>query len=195
MEEIKRIEAVREAALKILNYSDKTSFELRKKLMEKGFEEEYVNLVIGSLLESGIVDDSRYARIYIKSKTESGKGYMWIKNKLYQKGVESSVVEYAFEDLKYVEGEGGIESERTLCLKKALTLTGLSSCCEIDVSGELVPLEGLESSDLNERYGLKADASYKDRQKAKASIMRRLASAGFSADSVIYAVKAIEGLV
>ena len=107
----------------------------------------------------------------------------------------SSVINCVMEDLKNDTGEGAIESERVLCLRKALKLTGLSSDYEIDESGGLVPAEHLHPEGTEEECEDAPPVSYKERQKVKSSLMRRLASAGFSADAVISAVKAVEKLI
>ena len=93
-------EKIREAALKLLDYQDRTSSELRDKLIKKGFSEDAVDEVVSSYEESGLVNDERYARLYAQSKLSAGKGSRWIKQKLREKGISPEITENALEELK-----------------------------------------------------------------------------------------------
>ena len=128
-------EKIREAALKLLDYQDRTSSELRDKLIKKGFSEDAVDEVVSSYEESGLVNDERYARLYAQSKLSAGKGSRWIKQKLREKGISPEITENALEELKDSES---IEDESVLCLRKALSICGLSDRFEVDEYGEIV---------------------------------------------------------
>lgn len=193
------IEKVREAALKLLDYQDRTSAELREKLLKKGFSESAVEEIVLAFEESGLVDDERYASMYAHSKLSAGKGSRWIKQKLREKGILAETVENVLHDLKDSES---VEDESVLCLKKALSLCGLSERFEVDEEREIVPCIG-EYSDVDceekiDYFGRKIKAGEtdrnvirKEREKAKASLTRRLISAGFPSGAVFDAVRKI----
>lgn len=196
------IEKVREAALKLLDYQDRTSAELREKLLKKGFSESSVEEIALAFEESGLVDDERYASMYAQSKISAGKGSRWIKQKLREKGILAETVENVLHDLKDSES---VEDESVLCLKKALSLCGLSERFEVDEEREIVPCIG-EYSDIDceekiDYFGRKIKAGEtdrnvirKEREKAKASLTRRLISAGFPSGAVFDAVRKISEL-
>lgn len=212
-------EKIREAALKLLDYQDRTSSELREKLVKKGFSEEEAENVVLSFEESGLVNDERYASLYAQSKLGAGKGSRWIKQKLREKGISDEVIENAIQEVK---DSGAAEDESVLCLRKALSICGLSDRFEIDEYGEIVP----SFYDPYEAFGImRADGSpasgaaqepdarieepvdyfgrkikpgetdrntiRKEREKAKASLTRRLISAGFPSGAVFDAVRRI----
>ena len=104
-------EKIREAALKLLDYQDRTSSELRDKLIKKGFSEDAVDEVVSSYEESGLVNDERYARLYAQSKLSAGKGSRWIKQKLREKGFDVPEGIYKIEEVRAaveaIVGKGG----------------------------------------------------------------------------------------
>lgn len=200
----------KEAALRILDYQDRTEAELKEKLLKKGFSEHTVQIVTDDFTESGIVDDGRYARFYTQSKLDSGKGGRWIKQKLSQKGISPEIIDKVLEELSEET------DEYVLCLKKALSICGLDREFEVDEHSEIIKQDfsfekfdsETESEDFQEEETEKIDyfgrripegetdrnAIYKIREKAKASLTRRLLSVGYSSDMVFDAVKKIDRL-
>ena len=185
-------EKIREAALKLLDYQDRTSSELREKLVKKGFSEEAVEEVALVLEESGLINDERYAALYAQSKLNSGKGSRWIKQKLREKGVSDEIIENALQE---VIDSGSAEDESVLCLRKALAICGLSDRFEIDEYGEILPALYDAPVDYFSRKIKSGETDRntirKEREKAKASLTRRLISAGFPSGAVFDAVRRI----
>ncbi len=215
-------EKIREAALKLLDYQDRTSTELREKLLQKNFDESAVDEVVTAFRESGIVNDERYALLYTQSKLNSGKGSRWIKQKLREKGISAEIAENAIEELKDSES---IEDETVLCIRKALSICGLSDRFEADEYGEIIPVsydpyntygisfangdqldttntaDTTRSAEPIDYFGRKIKPGEtdrniirKEREKAKASLTRRLISAGFPAGTVFETVRRIATL-
>ncbi|MCI8285178.1 MAG: 4'-phosphopantetheinyl transferase superfamily protein [Firmicutes bacterium] len=204
------IAKAKETALRILDYQDRTEAELKEKLLKKGFSEHVINAVAEDFTESGIVDDSRYARFYTQSKLSSGKGKHWIRQKLNQKGIAREITDKVFDEL-FEETD-----EYVLCLKKALSICGLDREFEADEDGEIVRQDfSFENFNLEAKGDVFQDGEsgridyfgrkipegetdknviYKLREKAKASLTRRLLSAGYSSDMVFDAVKKIDRL-
>lgn len=209
-------EKIREAALKLLDYQDRTSAELRERLIKKGFSEDAVEDVVSAFEESGLINDERYAILYAQSKLSSGKGSRWIKQKLRGKGIDAEITENVFEEIK---DSGSIEDESVLCLKKAISICGLSSRFEVDAYGDIIPVSydpynacsmSLTDSSLSDNLQSYESVDYfsrkikqdetdrniirKEREKAKASLTRRLISAGFPSTAVFEAIRKIAAL-
>ena len=190
------MEQIREDALRILDYGDNTASELVRKLVKKGHDEGKAEQVTAVLVSQDLVNDRRYAENYARVKAGSGKGPIWIRQKLTEKGVSSADISAALAE------HADRDAERVLCAKKALKICGLESDFELDEYGSLVPAE--DSAYIYERASIfeldeeeaAADrqAAYKYREKQKAKLVRRLASAGFSPSAVYYTVSKIADL-
>lgn len=189
------LEKVREAALRILDHADNTSGDLCRKLLNKGYSRKDVEIVINQLSNADLINDVRFAEQYTRSKTEAGKGPAWIRRKLSEKGVDHEIV-------KQVLGEvTGKNSERRMCLIKALDLCGLKYDYQVDDQGSLKPVEGMFSEQGTEKvfernvrnHSNRVDI-YREIERAKAKLARRLVSAGFSQDAVLFAVRRIGDL-
>ncbi len=180
-------EKIREAALRILDFGDCSRSEMQRKLKKKGFSGEGIDTVLRSLTESGLLDDGRYAENYIRSALDKGKGTVWIRNKLREKGVSSSIITMVFEELDTAG------NEPDLCMKKALALCDLKNDFETDGFGHLLidnPEKLLKTPDpFGRRIPEGADRREirTMREKEKSRLVRRLAGAGFS-QSAVYSV-------
>lgn len=184
---------IREAALRILDYGDNTHAQLVKKLVQKGFSEERAEEAVSELSDSGLVDDVRYAEAFVRIKTEAGKGPAWIRKKLSEKGVDRRIIDSA----TAVISERG--SQRRVCIAKALDACGLKHDFEVLDDGRVRAREGSAYEFERVRYFDDPDAgdrleAYRQRDREKARLARRLASAGFAQDAVMHAVKLIESL-
>lgn len=76
-----------------------TKKELKRKLSTKGYSDETVNVVISRLAEYGYVDDFEYAKLYI-SEMKQKFGVYKLKQKLYEKGISSEILDRCFEDFE-----------------------------------------------------------------------------------------------
>ncbi len=65
---------VRSAALQYLSYSPRTEFQIRQRLHQKGYSTLEITPVIGELIESGYIDDQKYAIEYAQARFDH-KGY------------------------------------------------------------------------------------------------------------------------
>ncbi len=194
-EATEELEKIREAALRILEHADNTSGDLRRKLLKKGYRQEAVEQVIARLSEADLLNDLRFAEHYTRSKTESGKGPAWIRRKLEEKGIPQGVVEQVLEEVSDQSGE------RRRCLLRALDFCGLKYDFDVDHHGNLLPVEGSSVEygtakvfERNVRTEPNRVNIYREREKAKAKMIRRLSSAGFSQDAVMFAVRKIGDL-
>ena len=82
-------EEAKKCAHRILKARDKTSFELGKRLREKGHSQEAAQRVVARFVEVGLVDDERYTEMFLRSAKVSGKGWYRITRELEQKGIDT----------------------------------------------------------------------------------------------------------
>ncbi|NOT35229.1 MAG: regulatory protein RecX [Candidatus Eisenbacteria bacterium] len=61
-------EAVREAALKMLERRRRTRSDLARRLRDKGFDATEIDAVLDRLIAVGLVNDLEYARVYLESR-------------------------------------------------------------------------------------------------------------------------------
>ena len=186
-------EKAREAALRLLDYQDRTRAELKSRLMKKGYSEELSQSVTDDLSEANLINDERYAELYTESLINSGKGSILIKNKLREKGISDSIINAAFENLSVDE------TQRFSCLNKALSFMGIAEICYIDEEGYLIRTDD-ESNPLNLFSSRVSEGEtdknkiFKEREKAKNSLARRLLSRGFASSDVFDAIRKLDEL-
>jgi regulatory protein len=90
--DIKRINMGKEAALKLLRNKDKTVSEITKDLKKKTFSDEEIEAVILILVEYDLLDDQRYCERFIEEGKNKKKGKNKIKYELLDKGIEKEMV-------------------------------------------------------------------------------------------------------
>ena len=158
MSEEKKIMEARDAAAKYLASRSHTAAEMKRHLLEKGFDEETVNMVMKEFLEYGYLNDDRYCRQYFDYAFGKGKGKRLVFAELKEKGVDDEIIRFAFEDWQ-AEAENGYD-EKESAMAEALKVI------------QLVDLD-LNAGPIDERVA--------------ARIGRRLRTRGYSTD-VIYKV-------
>jgi len=82
-----------------------TSKEIRDKLLERGYMDEIIQEVIATMERYGYVNDQFYAEEWIRSRMNAKpKGKIALRQELYRKGVDKSIIEdalsEAFDDSK-----------------------------------------------------------------------------------------------
>jgi regulatory protein len=96
LQEIARAEELRQAldrALHFLGYRARSQAEVRRRLLQKGYEEEIVDQVIDRLREGGLLDDSQFTEAWVRARTTGrGMGPRRIAWELRQKGVDAETV-------------------------------------------------------------------------------------------------------
>lgn len=95
---------VRDCALSLLEYRDRTEQELSRKLAERGYEPEEIQEVLSFLKEYHYVDDEAYTRRYIRAAS-SRKSIRQIRQDLMQKGVDRETLDVGFEEAAVDEEE------------------------------------------------------------------------------------------
>jgi regulatory protein len=81
------LEKARSLALKRLNAREYSSSAMRTYLKRKGVSSEEAETVVARLVEAGLINDERYAGMFVRDQLRCGKGRRLIQNKLREKGV------------------------------------------------------------------------------------------------------------
>jgi regulatory protein len=106
-------EPVQEAiadAYRYLNHRERTQAEVRARLEGIGFDPGDVEQAIATLIEDGLLDDARFARLLVQDKRElEGWGSDRIRQALLARGVEADQIEEAL-----TAQDGRDEMERAL---------------------------------------------------------------------------------
>lgn len=86
---------------KYLNSRIKTEKQLKEYLSKKGFSKSAIEQVIDKLKEYKIIDDSEYAKAFIRSNANNSK--LRLKKKLSQSGVDKKFIEQELENVDELE--------------------------------------------------------------------------------------------
>jgi len=94
LKKAERMVSLREQALRYLSRRAHGAKELKDKLKQKGFASASIEAVIGDLKEKGYLDDSEFARMYLREELRLKKsGPLLVKNKLLVKGISREMIE------------------------------------------------------------------------------------------------------
>ncbi|GEM_PF-1925574 len=87
-----------EHGLVLISYRKRSCQEVSMKLELKGFQEEMASEAVEALKKAGYLDDAEFALWWIESRRKGRpKGKIAVRNELKKRGVESSVIEKAFQ--------------------------------------------------------------------------------------------------
>lgn len=130
-------------AMHILERTDKTEAQLRRKLEESEYPKEAVESAIDYVTSYGYLDDRRYAEHYIEWKKQ-GKGKARLKMELVQKGISREIIEEVLESTDFGETR---EMIRQIILKKRKTDIPMNEKEKQRLYGFLMR-KGFSSSDI-----------------------------------------------
>ncbi|MMZ59029.1 Regulatory protein RecX [compost metagenome] len=109
-------------ALQYLSRKPRTGYEISMRLGEKGWSEETISAVMDRLSKEGLINDALYAQEWAGQRVKSrGKGKMWIRQELRQKGVSKPLIEAA---LGEISEEAEFDSAMQLGAKKWRSTAG-----------------------------------------------------------------------
>jgi SOS response regulatory protein OraA/RecX len=153
-------------ALRVLNSRAVSVFELKMKMLRKGFSEEAAESVIDRLREASLLDDKAYTEELTHSYANRGYGRRRIDVELRRRGVYnefSDTAQESYEELDTNEGEedGGILCEKYL--------------------RKLLDRMHPDNEDEDEEFSL----GFEERQTLRMRLLRR----GFSSDEIEHAMK------
>ncbi len=86
-------------ALKLLSYRQRSEYEIRDRLIRKGFSPEVIENLVKDLKASGLIDDKEAAESFFRVAKESRLlGYRAIKEYLIKRGISSEIIDEVTED-------------------------------------------------------------------------------------------------
>jgi regulatory protein len=104
-------EAAREAALRLIERTRRTRWDLSRRLREKGFLEPVVAQVIERLSGVGLVDDVEYAHAFLTERWgRRVAGWRRLEQELRRRGVAADDIEQARS--RFIEEQGGADEVR-----------------------------------------------------------------------------------
>jgi len=82
------------AATRYLSYRPRSEFELRKRLLQRGFDGNTIEAVLTKLKEQGLVDDMAFAQFWKDNRESFNPRSQWLtKSELRQKGVAGDITD------------------------------------------------------------------------------------------------------
>ena len=112
----------REKALSLLQYRARTTFEMRRKLMEIGYPAKITDQVMDFLEDYHYLDDRAYARSYIEIQGKN-KGPKRLRQELANKGIDREVFSSIWEGLDEDQEEVSLEDLMKKKIKDPADLT------------------------------------------------------------------------
>jgi regulatory protein len=79
---------IRRRTERLIGTRERSEAELRSRLLRAGFDEDVVQREVARCIAAGLVDDERFARLYIAGKKRSGWGCRRIEQELLRFGIE-----------------------------------------------------------------------------------------------------------
>jgi len=80
------------SAIGLLSRREHSSKELYQKLSLRKFMSDEINIVIEYLIQEGYLSNERFAESVFRTRVNKGYGWLYIKNELAQKGVNSQII-------------------------------------------------------------------------------------------------------
>ena len=131
--------SVEKAALRLIARAEQNSSGLTQKLLRRGFNPDEVKALVSSLLERGLLDDARYAELWIRSRLSQKKAPspFWLRMSLEKRGIDREFARNALEKLldseteyslllRYLEKIGFLDAKNTDYLRPQLKNEGFS---------------------------------------------------------------------
>lgn len=87
----------RERGLRLLEYRDRSASELRSRLRDDGYPAAIASETVARFVEIGLVDDSRFAALFVRSRAAQGHGSRRIARELGRRGIDETLAQSALE--------------------------------------------------------------------------------------------------
>lgn len=86
------------AALRLINYRPRSTWELRKRLGQKGYDSADIELAVSRLMQNGLVDDRQFAESWVEDREAfHPRSRRLLALELRQKGIQPEVVSQALD--------------------------------------------------------------------------------------------------
>jgi len=99
-----QIESAYQKALNFIAYKPRTTFDVRKKLMDGGYPDQIVETILEKLLEKGYLNDQQFAENWIENKSlNKPRGKKLIRLELKQKNIDQEIIDEAVNQMEQEE--------------------------------------------------------------------------------------------
>ena len=88
----KDLSSAKKACFRLIKFRPRSEYELRTRLLQKGFEKEVIDGAITAISKIGLVDDLAFARMWTESRLKKPLGLNRIYFELKQKGVGKEII-------------------------------------------------------------------------------------------------------
>lgn len=100
------VEHAYQYSLFVLNLRLRTAGEMRDKMQQRGYSAETIDTVVQQLTDERLIDDSRYAEIFIENmKLYKYYGFFQMKKKLFSKKLPKDLIDEKLADLVTADDE------------------------------------------------------------------------------------------
>lgn len=87
------IQEIKNNVFNYLSYRDRSCYELKEKLLKKGFQEDNINKVISLFKERGYLDDEKFAVKWVECRVKNKpRGRNMLKKELLSKGIDNNII-------------------------------------------------------------------------------------------------------
>ena len=96
----KILQQAKDCAFNLISYRDRTRYEIKKRLKNKGYNQDVINEVISVLTNLDYLDDYRFAQKWIKERIKyKPRGRYMLRYELEKKGIKRSIIDKALSEL------------------------------------------------------------------------------------------------
>jgi len=88
----------KDRALRLLGYREHSAAELRRKLQDNGYPRDLAEAITQRYVDVELVDDSRFASSWTRSRVSAGYGSRRIRQELAQRGIDPELIDDAIAD-------------------------------------------------------------------------------------------------
>ena len=95
--------------VRLASTSEQATRPLKERLLREGYPESAADAAIGRAVSCGLVDDSRYAEVLVRSRLSQGRGRPGIRAELERLGLDAQSCEPVFEECEQSELERALD--------------------------------------------------------------------------------------
>ena len=119
----KDLNSAKKACFNLLKIRPRSEYELRSRLVRKGFDTEVIEKTVEYIAKIGLIDDLAFARLWVESRIKRPLGLHRLSFELKTKGVNKEIIDRVVKEYKSPEKEE--ETIRDLLQRKMKKLSGL----------------------------------------------------------------------
>lgn len=117
---------IRDCSILFLTRKSRSSYEVEKHLIDKGFKKDEIEEEIRFLKEFHYLDDTGYCRRYLEQSLEKGRSLFRIERELKERGIffecfEEALIEAGIADKKELERERAVAQAKKIAAGQTLT--------------------------------------------------------------------------